>query len=199
MGIDISRIIESVGASVSELKVGDEVLGGCDGAFAEHVCGSAKEFARKPGTVTFEEAAALRVAGVTALQALRDHGHVGAVDRALIIGAGGGVGAFAVQIARALGAEVTAVCSTSKLDLVRSRGAAQVVDHSTEDFVAVNTTMTSSSIASGNRSLTDLRRTLTPAGTLVILGGGSGRWRGPMMSPLKAMALSKFVKRKMVF
>ena len=200
LGIDFAGIVESVGSNVTDLIAGDEVFGGCDGAFSEYVCGSEGDFARKPSASSFEQAAALPIAGVTALQALRDHGKVQAGHHVLVIGAGGGVGTFAVQIARALGAEVTGVCSASKLELVRSIGATHVIDYAVEDIVAAGHHQYDVIVdCVGDRSLTANRRALTVGGTLVIVGGGSSKWLGPMGTMLKAKIQSRFIKQKIVF
>ncbi|HTG47404.1 MAG TPA: NAD(P)-dependent alcohol dehydrogenase [Actinomycetota bacterium] len=178
-GRDVAGVIERVGAAVTGFAPGDEVIGVVEGSFAEFVAGSPAKLARKPAALSWEEAGALPISGVTALQALRDAAEVQPGQRVLIVGAGGGVGTFAVQIAKALGAHVTGVCSGAKADLVHSLGADDVIDYTREDFtdgarrwdVIVDT--------AGRRPLRKLRRALTPKGTLVIVGGdGGGRWTG---------------------
>jgi len=178
-GRDVAGRVEVVGANVTRFRPGDEVFGVCDGSFAEYVCARPDKLAPKPANLTFEQAAAVPISGLTALQALRDTGKVQLGQTVLIIGAAGGVGSFAVQLAKAFGAKVTGVCSTTKLDLVRSIGADEVIDYTREDFsdgarhwdLVVDT--------AGRRSLSQLRRALAPRGTLVIVGGeGGGRWLG---------------------
>jgi NADPH:quinone reductase-like Zn-dependent oxidoreductase len=178
-GWDVAGRVETVGQNVTEFKPGDEVFGKCKGAFAEYACAKAENLVHKPAAVTFEQAAALPVSGCTALQSLRDTAKVKAGQKVLVIGAAGGVGSLAVQIAKVFGAEVTGVCSTTKMELVRSIGAHEVIDYMCEDFpdgkrrydVIVDT--------AGRRSLSHLRRALAPQGILVIVGGdGGGRWFG---------------------
>jgi NADPH:quinone reductase-like Zn-dependent oxidoreductase len=191
-GVDVSGRVEAVGANVTQFRPGDEVFGGCGGAFAEYVSGAEKCFVPKPAGLTFEQAAAIPVAGCTALQALRDHGHLQPGQKVLINGAAGGVGTFAVQIAKALGADVTGVCGTRNLDLVRSIGADQVVDYTAQDFTRRGQKYDLIVDAVGNRSLLDLRRTMTPRGTLLLLGGGSNRLLGPLVQSLRARILFRF-------
>ncbi|MGA2470693.1 MAG: NAD(P)-dependent alcohol dehydrogenase [Solirubrobacteraceae bacterium] len=197
-GVDVAGHVEAVGEDVTQFQVGDEVFGGCDGAFAEYVCGPEKKFVHKPAGLTFEQAAALPIAGCTALQALRDHGRLQAGQTVLINGAAGGVGTFAVPIAKALGAEVTGVCSTRNVEMVRSLGADHVIDYTQDDFTdGQRYDLILDAVA--NRSLSDLRRALSPTGTLVIVGGGSGKWLGPFVVLLQALVRSRFVSQRLHF
>lgn len=190
--------IESVGQDVADLKPGDEVYGTCDGSFAEYVRASAPLLAPKPANLSFEQAAALPVSGVAALQAVRDRAQVQTGQKVLVIGASGGVGSFAVQIAKAFGAEVTGVCSTAKVDLVRSLGADYVVDYTSEDLADGENRYDAIVDTGGNRRLSDLRRALTPRGRLVIVGGETdGRWLGGADRLLRAPLLSPFVSQKL--
>ncbi len=198
-GVDVAGHVEAVGENVTEFQPGDEVFGAKGGAFAEYVCAGEKNFlVPKPVGLTFEQAAAVPVAGTTALQALRDKGQIQSGQRVLINGAAGGVGTFAVQIAKAFGADVTGVCSTRNVDLVRSIGADQVIDYTREDFIRSGQRYDLILDAVGNRSLSDFRRALTPKGTLVLVGGGDGRWLGPLALPLRALVLSRFVGQRML-
>jgi NADPH:quinone reductase-like Zn-dependent oxidoreductase len=178
LGLDVAGVVEAVGANVTDLEPGDEVFGSRTGAFAEYVSG--RNLVRKPVGATFEQAAAVPTAGQTALQGVRDKGRVGPGQRVLIIGAGGGVGTFAVQVAKALGADVTAVTRTRSLDVVASTGADHVVDYTREDFARSGRRYDVILDIGGNRSLADLRRALTPDGTLVLVGPGRGQWIGPV-------------------
>ena len=198
-GVDVAGQVEAVGGNVTEFRPGDEVFGVKGGAFAEYICAGKNNFlVPKPAGLTFEQAAAVPVAGTTALQALRDKGGIEPGQRVLINGAAGGVGTFAVQIAKAFGADVTAVCSTSKLDLVRSLGADQVVDYTQQDFTGSGQRYDLILDAVGNRSLSDLRRALNPKGTLVIVGGGGGNWLGPLALPFRALLVSRFVGQRLL-
>jgi NADPH:quinone reductase-like Zn-dependent oxidoreductase len=199
LGYDVAGRIEAVGAQVTEFRPGQEVFGTCRGSFAEYAVARADRLLPKPGNVTFEQAAVVPISGFAALQAVREQGGVRSGQRVLIIGAGGGVGTFAVQIAKADGAEVTGVCSASKAELVRSIGADHVIDYTREDFVdGLNRYDVILDIA-GNRSLSELRRALTPRGTLVIVGGeDAGKWLG-IRRQLRAAALSPFVRQKLGF
>jgi NADPH:quinone reductase-like Zn-dependent oxidoreductase len=197
-GADVAGVVEAVGKDVTEFQPGDEVFGYRGGSLAEFVCGGERNFLRKPAGLTYEQAAAVPLAGFTALQALRDRGRIEPGQRVLINGAAGGVGTFAVQIAKELGADVTGVCSTGNLDMVRSIGADQVVDYTVEDFTRSGQRYDLIVDAVGNRSLSDLRRALTPAGTLVLAGGGNGRWLGPLLLPLKAVVVSRFVRQRLL-
>ncbi len=197
-GIDAAGRVEAVGANVRDLKPGDEVLGFCPGAFAEYARAKADEVVPKPAGLTFEQAAAVPMAALTALQGIRDVGGVRAGHRVLVNGAGGGIGTYAVQIATALGAEVTGVCSTGKVELVRSLGAAHVVDYTTEDFTDGRAHYDVILDNVGNRPLRRLRRALTPTGTLVLNGGGSpGRLVGAVGSILRAVAVNAVVRQRL--
>ena len=197
LGYDVAGRVEAVGANVSEFREGDEVFGTCRGSFAEYAAARADRLASKPGNVSFEQAAAVPISGYAALQAVREHGGVRAGQRVLIIGAGGGVGTFAVQIAKASGAEVTGVCSTAKVELVRSIGADRVIDYTREDFGDSHDRYDVILDIAGNRSLSQLRRALTPRGTLVIVGAeDAGNWLG-VGRQLRAAALSPFVGQKL--
>jgi NADPH:quinone reductase-like Zn-dependent oxidoreductase len=197
-GVDLAGLVEAVGKNVTEFEPGDEVFGSCGGAFAEYVYAKEKNLVSKPAALTFEQAAAVPVAGITALQALRDKGRLQPEQRALINGAAGGVGTFAVQIAKAFDAYVTGVCSTRNVDLVRSIGADQVVDYTQDDFTAGGQQYDLIVDTIGNHSLSDLRRTMTPTGTLVIVGGEGGRLLGPLAHLLKAQVLSRFARQRMI-
>lgn len=194
-GVDFAGTVEAVGRNVTRFKVGDEVFGGRTGALAEYVTiRESSAVVRKPANVSFEQAAAVPIAGVTALQALRDMGHLKAGQTVLINGSSGGVGTFAVQIAKAMGAEVTAVCSTRNIELVRSIGADHVIDYTKENFTegAQKYHLIVDNV--GNHSLRDARRALKPGGIFVIVGGKSDDpWLGPMWQPLKAALLEPTV------
>jgi NADPH:quinone reductase-like Zn-dependent oxidoreductase len=199
LGYDVAGRIEAVGAQVTEFRPGQEVFGTCRGSFAEYAVARADRFLPKPENVTFEQAAVVPISGFAALQAVREQGGVRSGQRVLIIGAGGGVGTFAVQIAKADGAEVTGVCSASKAELVRSIGADHVIDYTREDFVDGRNRYDVILDIAGNRSLSELRRALTPRGTLVIVGGeDAGKWLG-IRRQLRAAALSPFVRQKLGF
>jgi len=197
-GVDVAGRVESVGEGVRRFRAGDEVFGTCRGSFAEYACAREDKLAPKPANLTFEQAAAVPVSGLTALQGLRDKGNVRPGHKVLIIGAGGGVGTFAVQIAKAFGANVTGVCSTTKTDLVRSIGADRVIDYTREDFADGRERYDAILDTAGNRSVSHLRRALAPRGTLVIVGGeGGGRWTGGFDRALRALVLSPFVSQKL--
>lgn len=192
-GQDVAGVVAAVGARVTGLRPGDEVFGTADGSFAEYATTRAGRLATKPAALDFEQAAAVPTSGVTALQALR-RAKVSAGTRVLVIGAGGGVGTFAVQLATALGAEVTGVCSTTKVDLVRSIGAAHVIDHTREEITAGGQRYDAILALAGNRPLSVLREALTPRGRLVIVGGeDGGLWLGGIQRMLGAALLSPFV------
>jgi 2-desacetyl-2-hydroxyethyl bacteriochlorophyllide A dehydrogenase len=196
-GQEVAGRVEAVGANVTQLQPGDEVFGVCSGSFAEYACARENKVAPKPANLTFEQAAAVPISAVTALQGLRDKGKVQPGQKVLIIGAAGGVGTFAVQLAKAFGAEVTGVCSTTKLDLVRSIGADHVIDYTRDDFADGVRRYDLILDTAGNRSLSHLRRALTPRGTLVIVGGeGGGRWFG-IGRQLRALMLSPFVGQRL--
>ena len=196
-GRSLAGTVEAVGTGVTGFAPGDEVYGTCNGSFAEYVTVAVDKLAAKPANLTFEQAAAAPISAVTALQGLRDRGRVQPGHKVLIVGASGGVGTFAVQIAKAFGAEVTGVCSTSKVDLVRSLGADQIIDYTAGDVddgqrfdVVLDT--------GGHRSLRRLRRTLTRRGTLVIVGSETnGRWLGGLNRTIRAMLLSPFVSQNL--
>jgi NADPH:quinone reductase-like Zn-dependent oxidoreductase len=197
-GVDVAGHVEAVGENVTQFHPGDEVFGARGGAFAEYVLGAEKNFVPKPAALTFEQAAAIPVAGTTALQGLRDRGRIRPGQRVLINGAAGGVGTFAVQIAKAFDADVTGVCSTRNVDMVRSIGADQVVDYTQEDFTRGGQRYDLILDAVGNHSLSDLRRALTPNGTVVLAGGGDGRWLGPLALPFRALVVSRFVEQRLL-
>jgi NADPH:quinone reductase-like Zn-dependent oxidoreductase len=192
-------VVVAVGEDVTTLHPGDDVFGFGAGSFADYAAAPAAELAQKPMNVTFVQAAAAPVSGLTALQALRDHARVRPGQRVLVIGASGGVGTFAVQIAKAFGAEVTGVCSTGKVDLVRSIGADHVIDYQTDDALTRGDQRYDVVLdTGGHRSLRELRRALTPRGTLVLVGSETGgRWLGGLDRLLRAMALSPFVGQQL--
>jgi NADPH:quinone reductase-like Zn-dependent oxidoreductase len=197
-GVEVAGRVEAVGTGVTGLRVGDEVFGAGQGSFAEYTRARRDKIALKPNGLSFEQAAAFPVSACTALQGLRDHARVQPGQQVLIIGASGGVGTFAVQIAKAFGAEVTGVCTTSKVDLVRSIGADHVVDYTRDDVTAGGQRYDVILDTGGNRSLTRLRRVLTPRGTLVLVGGETGgRWLGGADRQLRAMVVSPFVGQKL--
>jgi NADPH:quinone reductase-like Zn-dependent oxidoreductase len=198
VGVDFAGVVEAVGKNVTRFKPGDEVFGGADGAVAEYVVvRESRGVALKPANVTFDQASSVGVAALTALQGLRDHGGLKPGQKVLINGASGGVGTFAVQIAKHLGAEVTGVCSTRNVELVRSLGADYVIDYTQQDFTAGDKRYDLILDNVANRSLSELRRALQPTGTLIIVGGAKGDWIGPIMPPLKAAMLQPFVDQKM--
>ncbi|HEY3084213.1 MAG TPA: NAD(P)-dependent alcohol dehydrogenase [Candidatus Dormibacteraeota bacterium] len=178
-GRDVAGVVESIGANVTRFKPGDAVFGTSEGSFAEYVCAREDRLAPKPANLSFEQAAVVAISGLTALQGLRDAGRIQAGQKVLIIGAAGGVGSFAVQMARAFGGEVTGVCSTNKIELVRSLGASDVIDYTREDFADGARRYDLILDTAGNRPLGQLRRALAPKGTLVIVGGESGG--GPLL------------------
>jgi NADPH:quinone reductase-like Zn-dependent oxidoreductase len=195
-GRSFAGTVEAVGTKADGFAAGDEVFGVCAGSFAEYVRASPDKLAPKPATLSFEQAAAVPVSGLTALQAVRDHGRVQTGERVLIVGASGGVGTFAVQIAKAFGADVTGVCSTAKLEAVRALGADRVLDYTREDFADGAHAYDVILDTGGNRRLSDLRRALTPTGRLVIVGGETdGRWLAGSDRQLRATALSRFVSQ----
>jgi NADPH:quinone reductase-like Zn-dependent oxidoreductase len=197
-GMDVAGRVEAVGSKVARLRPGDEVYGTCDGSFAEYAVAREDRLAPKPANLTFEQAAAVPISACTALHGLRQHGRVQPGQKVLVIGAGGGVGSFAVQLAKAFGAEVTGVCSTAKADLVRSLGADHVIDYTREQVADGTRRYDLILDIAGNRPLSHLRRALTPRGTLVIVGGeGAGRWFGGLGRPLRAVLLSPFVRQRL--
>jgi NADPH:quinone reductase-like Zn-dependent oxidoreductase len=199
LGSDFAGVVEAVGANVTDFKPGDEVYGGRTGAFAEYICVS-KGIARKPANLTFEEAAAVPTAALSALQGLRDYGHLQPGQKVLINGAAGGVGTFAVQIAKAFGAHVTGVCSTKNVDLIRSLGADHVIDYTREDFTRTGKRYDLFLDVAGSRSWSDCRRILTPNATFVIIGGPkSNRIIGPLSHILQIRLASMRASQKAVF
>ena len=197
-GADGAGVVEAVGDDVRDVRPGDEVLGWFEGSFAEYARATADRVVPKPANLTFEEAAAVPMAGETALRAIRDVGRVQAGDRVLINGAAGGVGSFAVQIAVALGAEVTGVCSTRNVDLVRSLGAAHVIDYGVDDFTDGSRRYDVLLDNVGGRPLGRLRRALTPTGTLVANAGGSpGHLFGPIGAILRVVAVNGIVRQRL--
>src|SRR6266567_1748923 len=201
LGVDFAGTVEAVGKNVTQFKAGDEVFGGRGGAFAQYVCPRAtRAVALKPGSASFEEAASVNIAGITALQALRDKGKVQPGQKVLINGASGGVGTVAVQIAKSLGAHVTGVCSTRNVDMVRSIGADHVIDYTKEDFAKGDQRYDVILDNVPNHSLSECRRILNPNGKYVMIGGGGpndSRWIGPFGRVINTMLLSPFVSQKM--
>lgn len=196
-GMDVAGTVAVVGPGVVGFKIGDEVFGVCDGSFAEYATARVETLAAKPPSLTFEQAAVVPTSACTALQALRDAGEIAAGQRVLIIGASGGVGLFAVQLAKAYGAEVTGVCSTAKLELVRSAGADHVIDYTGGDIAGGGRPHDLILDMAGTRSVAELRSCLTPDGTLVLVGGeGGGRFIGSAMGrSLRAAVRSRFVRQ----
>ncbi|MFQ5743640.1 MAG: NAD(P)-dependent alcohol dehydrogenase [Acidobacteriota bacterium] len=198
LGVDVAGHVEAVGKNVTQFQPDDEVFGLCKGTFAEYVRGGEDLLLPKPARLTFEQAAALPVAALTALQGLRDRGRVQPGQKVLIVGASGGVGTFAVQIAKSLGADVTGVCSTRNVDMVRSIGADHVIDYSERDFTQTEQPYDLIVDMAGTRSLSDCRRALGPRGTYVLVGAPSGRWLTGLDRFIKALVLSLFVNQRMV-
>jgi NADPH:quinone reductase-like Zn-dependent oxidoreductase len=198
IGSDMAGVVEVLGKNVTRFRPGDEVFGVGKGSFAEYACAREDKLAPKPENLTFERAAVVAISGSTALQALRDHGKVLPGQEVLIIGASGGVGTYAVQIAKAFGAHVTGVCSTKKVEMVRSIGADHVIDYTREDFAEGDRRYDLILDIGGNSSLARLRSALASRGTLVITGGeGGGRWLGGTDRQVRAMLLSPFVGQKL--
>src|SRR5215212_1904405 len=198
IGSDVAGVVEAVGKNVSRFQPGDEVFGIGKGSYAEYARAREEKLAPKPANLTFEQAAVVAISGLPALQGLRDHGQVEPGQEVLIIGASGGVGTFAVQIAKTFGADVTGVCSTTKVDMVRSIGADHVIDYTRDDFAEGGQRYDLILDIGGNSSLARLRRALAPQGTLVITGGEtSGRWLGGTDRQLRALLLSPFVGQKL--
>jgi NADPH:quinone reductase-like Zn-dependent oxidoreductase len=197
-GSDFAGVVEAVGAGVDRLAPGEEVYGCEGGAFAEYVV-AAKAVGPKPANVSFEEAAAVPVAGLTALQGLRDHGGLQAGQTVLVNGASGGVGTFAVQVAKALGASVHAVCSTRNADQARELGADRVFDYTREDFTGSGVHYDVLFDNAGNRSWLSMRRVLAPNGTVVLVGGPRNRMLGPLGHTIRIMLAAKLDRRKAVF
>jgi NADPH:quinone reductase-like Zn-dependent oxidoreductase len=197
-GMDVAGTVEAVGDNVTRFRPGDAVFGWCDGSFAEYAVAPEDQLAAKPATLSFEQAAVVPISGFAALQGLRDVGEVQAGQRVLVIGAAGGVGSFAVQLAKAFGAQVTGVASTTQLELVRSIGADEVIDYTRQDVTDGTRHFDLILDCAGRRSLSQLRRALTPTGTLVIVGGeGGGRLMGGFLRNLRAPVLSRFVGQRL--
>ena len=196
-GMDAAGIVEAVGRNVTRFGPGDEVVGMYGGTFAEYVCGKERHFVPKPAGLTFEQAAAVPVAGETALQGLRDKGGIRPGEKVLVNGASGGVGTFAVQIAKALGAEVTGVCSPGNVDLIRSIGADRVIDYTREDFTRDGHRYDLLFDVAGNRPFSECKRVLNPDGTLV-LAGQSGRRTPSILPLLMAPVVSRFGRQKRI-
>ncbi|HYC61324.1 MAG TPA: NAD(P)-dependent alcohol dehydrogenase [Thermoanaerobaculia bacterium] len=197
-GVDVSGRVAAVGKDVTRFKVGDEVFGASNGSFAEYATATEEQLALKPGGITHEQAASLNVAGLTALQGLRDKAKLQRGQHLLINGAGGGVGTFAVQIAKWLGARVTAVTRTRSVELVRSLGADDVIDHEVEDFTRRGERYDVIFDIGGNQPLNDCRRVLSGTGALVTVGAPAGRWIAPATRLLAAAALAPFVRQRVV-
>jgi NADPH:quinone reductase-like Zn-dependent oxidoreductase len=198
VGGECSGVVEAVGHAVTRVRPGDVVMGGCTGAFAEYALAKEGAVTTAPGPIPLEHAAALPISGVTALQALRDHAEVGEGTQVLVIGASGGVGTLAVQLARGLGAEVTGVCSAAKADLVRSLGATRVIDYATQDISDGGARYDVIVDTAGNRPLSVLRPALTASGSLVIVGGeDGGRLFFGLSRPMGARVLGVFTGQRM--
>jgi NADPH:quinone reductase-like Zn-dependent oxidoreductase len=199
LGADVAGQIEAIGRNVTHFSAGDEVFGTCRGSFGQYARASESTLATKPKGLTFEQAASAPIAALTALQGLRDKGHIQARQKVLINGAAGGVGTFAVQIAKSFGADVTGVCSTRNVEMVRSIGANQVVDYTHEDFTQSGRRYDLILDAVGNHSLSECRRVLNPRGILVMAGGTAGRWMiGPLTRGITAGVISRFTSQNMV-
>lgn len=197
-GREVAGRVEAIGKDVTTFQVGDEVFGIAEGAFAEYACAQPGKLAHRPENLTAIQAAAVSVSALTALQAVRDHGQVQAGQKVLVIGASGGVGTFAVQIAKAYGAEVTGVCSTTKVDLVESIGADHVIDYTRADIAAGGHRYDVILDTGGNRPLRQLRDALNSRGSLVIVGGETGgRWLGGFDRGLRAPVLSRLVRQQL--
>jgi NADPH:quinone reductase-like Zn-dependent oxidoreductase len=198
LGVDFAGTVEAVGSGVTLFKPGDEVFGGRGGAFAEYVkIPEDRAIAVKPTNMSFEQAAAVPIAAISALQALRDKGQLIAGQSVLINGASGGVGTFAVQIAKSFGANVTGVCSSRNIEMVRSIGADQVIDYTQEDYTRSEQRYDLIIDNVGNHSPLANSRVLKPGGKLVLVGGAAGNWLGPLMKPLQAMLLTPFVSQEL--
>jgi NADPH:quinone reductase-like Zn-dependent oxidoreductase len=196
-GRDLAGTVVAVGAAVTRFEVGDAVFGIGSGSFAEYAVALEDKLARAPANLTGTQAAAVPISGMTALRALRNTGHLEPGQRVLIVGASGGVGTYAVQLAKALGAHVTGVCSTAKIDLVRSLGADRVIDYTHDDFADGTERYDLILDIGGSSSLSRLRRTLNPTGTLVIVGGEGGGTLTGMGRQLQAVALSPFLRQRL--
>lgn len=200
LGADVSGQVETVGKNVTQFKPGDEVFGACSGpfsgAFAEYACAPETAFVLKPANVTFEQAASIAIAALTALQGLRDKAKIQPGHKVLVNGAAGGVGTFGVQIAKSFGAEVTAVCSTRNVEMVRSIGADHVIDYAQEDFTSIPRRYDLILDCVGNHSLLACGRVLNPKGILVMAGGASGRWKMGLLRGIRALVLSQLSSKK---
>ena len=198
-GSDVAGVVEAVGKYVTRFKPGDEVFGVGKGSYAEYARALENKLAPKPSNITFEQAAVVPISGLTALQAVRDAGKVSSGQKTLIIGASGGVGTYAVQIAKSFGADVTGVCSTTKVDLVRSLGADHVIDYTKEDFTDGGERYDVILDNGGHSSLKHLRHALTPKGTVVIVGAETnGKWFGGFDRSIRAALLSRFVDQQLI-
>jgi NADPH:quinone reductase-like Zn-dependent oxidoreductase len=198
-GVDVAGEVEAVGKNVTHFKPGDPVFGTCRGALAEYACAAESALVMKPENVTFEQAASAGIAALTALQGLRDKGRIQRGQKVLVNGAAGGVGTYAVQIAKAFGADVTGICSSRNVEMVRSIGADRVVDYTREDFTKNGQRHDILLDCVGNHSLAACRRVLNPRGIYVAAGGKAGRWMiGPLVRSITALALSPFGSRKFV-
>lgn len=197
-GVDVAGEVVAVGAGITEFKPGDAVFGTCKGAFAEYVCTSEVALVGKPEQVSFEQAACVPIAGLTALQGLRDKGELQPGQKVLINGAAGGIGTFAIQIAKSLGAEVTGVCSTQNVEMVRSLGADMVIDYTQKDFITTGRRYELILDNVGNRSLSAFRRVMTPRGLCVLAGAPKEMW-AVVVRVLKALAWSPFLRQKFKF
>jgi len=197
-GVDVAGVVEAVGSNVTQFHAGDEVFGSCKGAFAEYVCTSEGALVLKPANLTFEQAAAVPVATFTSLQGLRDKGQIRTGHKVLINGAAGGVGTFAVQIARSFGARVTGVCSTRNVDMVRSIGADHVIDYTQEDYTQSGQRYDLIFDTVGNHSLSDNRRVLASKGALVMAGGPTDSLLGILLPSIKALVMSRLVSQTLV-
>jgi NADPH:quinone reductase-like Zn-dependent oxidoreductase len=198
LGMDVAGRVEAVGKDVTRFQPGDEVFGWTDGSFAEYAIAPEDHLAAKPAGLSFEEAAVVPISGLAALQAVRDVGEVQAGQHVLVIGAAGAVGWFAVQLAKAFGAQVTGVASTSQLELVGSVGADEVIDYTRTDVTDGTRQWDVIIDTGGRRTLAQLRRALTPTGTLAIVGGeGGGRWLGGFLRNLRAPLLSRFIGQRL--
>jgi NADPH:quinone reductase-like Zn-dependent oxidoreductase len=198
LGADVAGQVEAVGSNVTQFRPGDGVFGMCQGAFAEYVCASESAVAMKPDNVTFEQAAAVPIAGFTALQGLRDKGKIQPGQRALINGAAGGVGTFAVQIAKSFGADVTGVCSARNVDMVRSIGADRVIDYTQQDFTKSGQRYDLLFDCVGNHSFSACRRVLNPKGIYLPVGGPSGGWKIGLAGAIKRLVWSRFVSQNLI-
>jgi len=199
LGVDFAGRVEAVGSGVTGFKPGDDVFGGASGAFAEYVTiAEDRGLVLKPANISFEQAASVPIAAITALQALRDKGQIQPGQKVLINGASGGVGTFAVQIAKSYGAEVTAVCSGRNEEMVRSIGADHVINYKQQDYTEGGQQYDLILDMIGNHSLSKNRNVMKPGGKLILIGGAKGDWVGPLMGPIKAMMYSPFVDQEFI-